>query len=67
MKLFRDNQAIDSQEELKTESKDTHYFIPVVVTSEKLTPGDYQLKLCGVAGFGPTINRRQLFLPRHRC
>lgn len=52
MKLFRANEPIDAQEELKTESRDTHYFIPVVVTSEKLTPGEYQLKLCGVLESG---------------
>ena len=52
IKLFRENQTIDSQEELQTESTDTHYFIPVVVTSEKLTPGEYQLKLCGVLDSG---------------
>ena len=52
MKLFRENQAIDFQEELQTEAKDTHYFIPVVVTSEKLTPGEYHLKLCGVLDSG---------------
>ena len=52
IKLVRENQTIDFQEELKTESKDTHYFIPVVVTSEKLTPGDYKLKLCGVLDSG---------------
>ena len=52
IKLVRENQTIDAQEELKTESRDTHYFIPVVVTSEKLTPGEYQLKLCGVPESG---------------
>jgi hypothetical protein len=55
MKLFRANEAdkaIDTQEELKTETRDTHYFIPVVVTSEKLTPGEYHLKLCGVLESG---------------
>jgi hypothetical protein len=52
IKLLRADQTIEAQEELKTESRDTHYFIPVVVTSEKLIPGDYQLKLCGVADSG---------------
>ena len=52
MQLFRDNQALDAQEELKTETRDSHYVIPVVVTSEILTPGDYQLKLCGVLDSG---------------
>jgi hypothetical protein len=52
MQLFRENQALDSQEELKTESRDTHYVIPVMVTSDILTPGDYQLKLSGVLESG---------------
>ena len=52
IKLFRANQPIDTQEELKTETRDTHYFVPVVVTAEKLTPGEYHLKLCGVADSG---------------
>jgi hypothetical protein len=52
MQLFRANEKLETQDELKTESRDTHYFIPVVVTSEKLTPGEYQLKLCGVPESG---------------
>jgi hypothetical protein len=55
MKLFRANDVnkeIDAQEELTTETRDTHYFVPVVVTSEKLTPGEYHLKLCGVLESG---------------
>ena len=50
--LFRDKQAVESQDGLQTISKDNHYFIPVVFTGEILTPGEYQLKLCGVAESG---------------
>jgi hypothetical protein len=50
--LFRENQALASQEELKTESRSTHYVVPVTVTGEILTPGDYQLKLSGVLDSG---------------
>jgi len=46
--LFRENQAVESQEELKTEPRNTHYVVPVTVTGNILTPGDYQLKLSGV-------------------
>lgn len=46
--LFRANEALESQEELKTEPRSTHYVIPVTVTADILTPGDYQLKLSGV-------------------
>ena len=50
--LFRENQPLDSQDELKTEPRSTHYIVPVTVTGEILTPGDYQLKLSGVATSG---------------
>jgi len=46
--LFRENEAVESQEELKTEPRNTHYVVPVTVTGNILTPGDYQLKLSGV-------------------
>ena len=50
--LFRENEALQSQEELKTEPRNAHYVVPVKVTGEILTPGDYQLKLSGVADSG---------------
>ena len=53
IKLFREDQAIDTRDELQTQLRDdTHYFIPVVVTADILTPGHYQLKLCGVQDSG---------------
>jgi hypothetical protein len=50
--LFRENQALESQDELKTEPRNAHYVVPVTVTGDILTPGDYQLKLSGVADSG---------------
>jgi len=50
--LFRENQALDSQEQLKSEPRNTHYVVPVTVTGEILTPGDYQFKLSGVGDTG---------------
>jgi hypothetical protein len=50
--LFRENEALESQEELKSEPKNAHYVVPVTVFGELLTPGDYQLKLSGVADSG---------------
>jgi len=50
--LFRENQALESQEELKSEPRNAHYVVPVTVTGEILTPGDYQLKLSGVGDSG---------------
>ena len=46
--LFRENEAVESQEELKTEPRNAHYVVQVTVTGNILTPGDYQLKLSGV-------------------
>lgn len=50
--LFRENEALQSQEELTSEPRNAHYVVPVTVTGEILTPGDYQLKLSGVADSG---------------
>jgi hypothetical protein len=50
--LFRENQAVESQNELTSQPRNAHYVVPVLVTGEMLTPGDYQLKLSGVADSG---------------
>jgi|GEM_PF-722861 len=50
--LFRENEALESQEELTSQPRNAHYVVPVTVTGEILTPGDYQLKLSGVADTG---------------
>ena len=50
--LFRENQPLASQEELPIVSKNTHYVVPVTFTGNLLTPGEYQLKLSGVADSG---------------
>lgn len=50
--LFRENQALASQEALPIVSRNTHYVVPVTFTGNLLTPGDYQLKLCGVPDSG---------------
>ncbi|HJT67322.1 MAG TPA: hypothetical protein VJ749_12760 [Pyrinomonadaceae bacterium] len=50
--LFRENEALTSQEALKSERRNAHYVVPVTVTGEILTPGDYQFKLSGVADSG---------------
>ena len=54
--LFRENQAVESQEELKSVPRNAHYVIPVTFAAVLLTPGDYQLKLSGVPDSGqPTF------------
>ena len=50
--LFRENQPLASQEELPIVPKNTHYVVPVTFTGNLLTPGDYQLRLSGVADSG---------------
>lgn len=50
--LFREDQALESQEELTKEARNAHYVVPVTVIGKILTPGDYRLKLCGVAESG---------------
>jgi len=60
--LFRENQALESQEQLTTEARNAHYVVPVTFTGEVLTPGDYELKLCGVAESGsPTFINNYAF------
>lgn len=54
--LFRENQAVESQEELQTTPRNHHYVVHVTFTGDVLTPGDYQLKLSGVPDSGqPTF------------
>ncbi|HKV36897.1 MAG TPA: hypothetical protein VJP89_21330 [Pyrinomonadaceae bacterium] len=52
LQLFRENQALTSQEELPIVSRNTRYVVPVTFTGNILTPGEYQLKLCGVPDSG---------------
>ena len=54
--LFRENQAVESQEELQTTPRNAHYVVHVTFTGDVLTPGDYQLQLSGVPDSGqPTL------------
>jgi hypothetical protein len=50
--LFRENEALESQGELKSEPRNAHYVVPVTLKEGVLTPGDYQFKLSGVADSG---------------
>ena len=50
--LIREDKVLESQEELKTESRDAHFVVPVTFTGATLIPGDYQLKLSGVPDSG---------------
>ena len=54
--LFREDQAVESQDELKTIPRNAHYVVHVTFTGELLTPGDYHLRLSGVPDSGqPTF------------
>ena len=50
--LFRENEALESQDELTSQPRNAHYIVPLTVMGALLTPGDYQLKLSGVADSG---------------
>lgn len=50
--LFRENQALESQDELRTIPRNAHYVVYVTFTGDLLTPGDYQLQLSGVPDSG---------------
>ena len=50
--LYRENQVLESQDELQTTPKNAHYVVHVSFTGDLLTPGDYQLKLSGVQDSG---------------
>jgi hypothetical protein len=50
--LVRENEVLESQEELQTESRNARYVIPLTFTGATLIPGDYQLKLSGVPDSG---------------
>jgi hypothetical protein len=50
--LVRENEVLESQDELQTEPRNAHYVVPVTFTGATLIPGDYQLKLSGVPDSG---------------
>ncbi|HEX5602574.1 MAG TPA: hypothetical protein VFX63_08490 [Pyrinomonadaceae bacterium] len=50
--LFRENKSVQTRGELRVEPKGEQYIVPVTITGEVLSPGDYELKLCGVSESG---------------
>jgi len=50
--LFRENKPVQTHGELKIETKGQHYFVPLTITGETLSPGDYEVKLSGVLESG---------------
>ncbi len=50
--LFRENKSVQTRGELRMEPKGKQYIVPVTITGEVLSPGDYELKLSGVSESG---------------
>jgi len=50
--LFRENKSVQTRGELRVEPKGEQYIVPVTITGEVLSPGDYELKLSGVRESG---------------
>jgi hypothetical protein len=50
--LFRENKSVQTSEALPIETNGEQYVIPLTITGEVLSPGDYQVKLSGVSESG---------------
>jgi|SRR5689334_2283589 len=50
--LFRENKSVQTSAALPIEAKGAQYVIPLTITGEVLSPGDYQVKLSGVSESG---------------
>ena len=50
--LFRGNKSVQTRGELRVEPKGEQYIVPVTITGEVLSPGDYEVKLSGVSESG---------------
>jgi len=50
--LFRENQSVQTRGELRIETKGEQFFVPLTITGEMLSPGDYEVKLSGVLESG---------------
>lgn len=50
--LFRENTSVQTHNELRLEAKGKQYVVPLTLTGEMLSPGDYEVKLSGVSESG---------------
>lgn len=50
--LFRENKPVQTRDELRIEAKGKQYVVPLTITGEMLSPGDYEVKLSGVLESG---------------
>ena len=50
--LFRENESVQTADELKMEAKGDQHIVPITIAGDMLSPGDYQVKLSGVLDSG---------------
>ena len=50
--LLRESKSVDTQNELKMETRGDQHFVPLTIARDVLSPGDYQVKLSGVLDSG---------------
>lgn len=50
--LLRGSESLQTNEPLKMEAKGNHNVVPLTITGEKLSPGEYSVRLCGVSDSG---------------
>lgn len=50
--LIRESESLDTQDELKVETRGDQHFVPLTIAGDMLSPGDYQVKLSGVLDSG---------------
>jgi hypothetical protein len=50
--LFRENKRLQTHGELRIEPKGEQYVVPLTITGEILSPGEYEVKLSGVSESG---------------
>lgn len=50
--LIRESESLDTQAELKMETRGDQHFIPFTIPGDLLSPGEYQVRLCGVMNSG---------------
>jgi hypothetical protein len=53
--LFRENESVQSADELKAEPDGEQHIVPWTITGDMLSPGDYQVKLKGVVDSGEDL------------
>jgi hypothetical protein len=50
--LFRENEPLQTLDKLRMEAKGDRHIVPLTITGETLSPGDYQVRLSGILDSG---------------